>query len=182
MYSLQLTDWRNVHKKRRHLWSLFWFQNYIVKGMAHMGLAHLVPFWLVGWWLWRAGYISQDTYLLYLTLLFYVFWNGFYTRKVIFIQLQEFPTPPYCRCCSVTKRSDSGIAEALKALKMHFWDPSQWDKMCFEYHRVIFHWKKWVKIFTFAYGQGRQGWPPRPLMVSLTVKYPGFFTSRLIVP
>ena len=41
-------------------------------------------------------------------------------RKVIFIQLQEFPTPSYCRCCSVTKRSDSSIAEALNALKMHF--------------------------------------------------------------
>ena len=27
--------------------------------------AHLVPCWLVGWWLWRAGCISQDTYLLY---------------------------------------------------------------------------------------------------------------------
>ena len=24
--------------------------------------AHLVPCWLVGWWLWRAGCISQDTY------------------------------------------------------------------------------------------------------------------------
>ena len=43
-----------------------------------------------------------------------------FQKKVIFIQLQEFPTPPYCRCCSVTKRSDSGIAVALKALKMHF--------------------------------------------------------------
>ena len=81
-----------------------------------------------------------------LILWLHVFWNGFYTRKVIFIQLQEFPTPPYCRCCSVTKRSDSGIAEALKALKMHFWDPSQWDKMCFEYHRVIFHWKNGSKF------------------------------------
>ena len=30
--------------------------------------------------------------------------------------------------------------------------------------------KKWIKIFTFAYGQG-----PTPLTVSLTVKYP-FFT------
>ena len=29
-----------------------------------------------------------------LILWLYVFWNGFYTRKVIFIQLQEFPTPP----------------------------------------------------------------------------------------
>ena len=30
-----------------------------------------------------------------LILWLYVFWNGFYTRKV---QLQEFPTPPHCRC------------------------------------------------------------------------------------
>ena len=78
-----------------------------------------------------------------------MFWNGFYTRKDIFIQLQEFPTPPYRRCCSVTKCSDSGIADVLKALKMHYWDPSQWDKMCFEYHRVIFHWVKWVEILTY---------------------------------
>ena len=27
--------------------------------------AYSVPCWLVGWWLWRAGCISQDTYLLY---------------------------------------------------------------------------------------------------------------------
>ena len=27
--------------------------------------AHLVPCWWVGWWLWCAGCISQDTYLLY---------------------------------------------------------------------------------------------------------------------
>ena len=26
--------------------------------------AHLVPFWLVCWWLWCAGCISEDTYLL----------------------------------------------------------------------------------------------------------------------
>ena len=67
----------------------------------------------------KSGYFTFLFYFLwiflvsfYLRLWFYVFWNGFYTRKVIFIQLQEFPTPPYCCCCSVTKRSDSGIAEA----------------------------------------------------------------------
>ena len=27
--------------------------------------AYSVPCWLVGWWLWRAGCFSQDTYLLY---------------------------------------------------------------------------------------------------------------------
>ena len=68
--------------------------------------------------------------------------KAFLGHKWIFIQLQEFPTPPYWRCCSVTKLSDSGITEALKALRIYFWDPSQWDKMCFEYHWVIFHWKK----------------------------------------
>ena len=30
-------------------------------GPGHAGL----PCWWVGWWLWRAGCISQDTYLLY---------------------------------------------------------------------------------------------------------------------
>ena len=28
--------------------------------------AYSVPCWWVGWWLWRAGYILQDTYLLHL--------------------------------------------------------------------------------------------------------------------
>ena len=49
---------------------------------------------------------------------------------------------------SISWRSDSGIAEVLKTLEMHFWDLSQWDEMCFEYHRVIFHWQKWVKNFS----------------------------------
>ena len=33
---------------------------------------------------------------------------------------------------------------------------------------------KWVESFTFAYSQGRGGWPPS-LTVSLTVKYPFFY-------
>ena len=101
--------------------------------------------------------------VIYLRLWSYVFWNGFHTRKVIFIQLQEFPTPPYCRCCSVTKRSDSGIAEALKALKMHFWDPSHWDKM-----------SKFSHLLTVR-ADGAD--PPPPPMVSLTVKYPFLYES-----
>ena len=32
---------------------------------VHFWPAHLVPCWWIGWWLWRAGCISQDTYLLY---------------------------------------------------------------------------------------------------------------------
>ena len=34
---------------------------------------HLVPCWCVGWWLWRAGCISQDTYLLYQ---YFIFLSG----------------------------------------------------------------------------------------------------------
>ena len=30
--------------------------------------AYSVPCWWVGWWLWRAGCISQDTYLLYVNI------------------------------------------------------------------------------------------------------------------
>ena len=40
---------------------------------VHFGPAHLVPCWWVGWWLWRTGCISQDTYLLYV--LFRTFTN-----------------------------------------------------------------------------------------------------------
>ena len=46
------------------------------------------------------------------------------------------------------------------AWKMHFWDPPQWDKMCFEYQRIKF---QWVNIFTFGYIRGRGGWPRPPL-------------------
>ena len=35
--------------------------------------AHLVPCWWVGWWLWRVGSISQDTYLLYLFIVDFIF-------------------------------------------------------------------------------------------------------------
>ena len=33
--------------------------------------AHLVPCWWVGWWLWRAGCILQDSYLLYYSIYFF---------------------------------------------------------------------------------------------------------------
>ena len=36
--------------------------------------AYSVPCWWVGWWLWRAGCISQDTYLLYTYSISELFW------------------------------------------------------------------------------------------------------------
>ena len=85
-----------------------------------------------------------------LKLWLYVFWNGFYTTA-IFIQLQKSPFLLTTCCCSVTNWSDSGNAEALRTWTMHYWDPSQWDKLCIEYQRIKFQWKKWVNIFTFAW-------------------------------
>ena len=99
-------------------------------------------------------------------------------NKVIFIQLLESPILPFVCCCSVTKLSNSGIAGALRTWKMHFWGPSQWDKMCFWYQIIKIQWKKYIKIFTFAYGQGQGGCPP-PSTVSLTIKYLLFFTPSL---
>ena len=57
-------------------------------------------------------------------------------KKSFFIQLQEPPIVPLCLLLLCKKRSDSSIAEALRAWKRHFWDPSQWDQMCFEYQRI----------------------------------------------
>ena len=75
----------------------------------------------------------------------------------------------YCCCPSFARGWPLILTTTKRAWKMHFWDPSQWDKMCFECQRIKFQWKK-IKIFTFAYSQGRGGWPP-PLMASLTLKY-----------
>ena len=44
-------------------------------------------------------------------------------------------------CCSVTEWSNSGILGSSRTLKMHLWDPSQWNKMCFEYERIKIQWK-----------------------------------------
>ena len=76
------------------------------------------------------------------------------------------------------------ICNHKKVMKNAFWDPSQWDKMCFEYQKIKFQWEKngskfshflkmcfeyqrikfqwkiWVKIFTFTYSKGRGGWSP----------------------
>ena len=38
------------------------------KIVPKVGNEPLVARWLVGWWMWRAGCISQDTYLLYFIL------------------------------------------------------------------------------------------------------------------
>ena len=51
---------------------------------------------------------------------------------------------------------------------MHFRDPSKWDKMCFEYHRVIFHWKNGSKFSHLLTVRANEA-DPLPLTISLTV-------------
>ena len=60
------------------------------------------------------------------------FWSPHFPQRglnlrscVLPIFLQEPLQGSHKKRCSVTKRSDSSIAEAFKALKMHFLDPSQ---------------------------------------------------------
>ena len=43
--------------------------------------AYSVPCWWVGWWLWRAGCISQDTCLLYILHLCTYMYNLFHGRR-----------------------------------------------------------------------------------------------------
>ena len=44
--------------------------------------AYSVPCWWAGWWLWRAGCISQDTYLLY-------FFNGGKGKIQFYLELNR---------------------------------------------------------------------------------------------
>ena len=67
--------------------------------------------------------------------------------------------------CTRPVPPDDHLQPQKRAWKTHFWDPSQWNRICFEYQRIKFQWRKWVKIYTFAYGLGGWGWlhpPPSP--------------------
>ena len=47
-------------------------------------LAHLVPCWWVGRWLWRAGRISQDTYI------YFVYWESTRLKTTDIIIYRDF--------------------------------------------------------------------------------------------
>ena len=78
--------------------------------------AYSVPCWWVGWWLWRAGCISQDTYLLYCKVLTnhkkhcqYNFLNAIFLWSIssvpvgmTIITLSDMRSVPFCLMdCSV---------------------------------------------------------------------------------
>ena len=80
----------------------------------------------------------------------YVFWNGIHseihTRKRQFSSSYWYPQ--FLLLLLLPSRWSFARGRTLiltvteTALKMHFWDPSQWDKMCFECQRIKFRWKK----------------------------------------
>ena len=53
--------------------------------------AYSVPCWWVGWWLWRAGCISQDTYLLYNIIIFH---NILFAKSGLIISERTFSQNP----------------------------------------------------------------------------------------
>ena len=58
-------------------------------------------------------------------------------KKAIFIKLLESPIPSYSPIRWSFARGLPCPQE--KSMKMHFWDPSKWDKMCVEHQRIKFH-------------------------------------------
>ena len=117
-----------------------------------------------------------------LILWLYVFWYGFYTRKSQFSCNYWNPPPLTAAALQmiICKRQAPHSDNHERAWKTHFWDLSQWDKCVLSVKESNYTEKK-IKIFTFVYGQGRGGWPPPPLTVSPTVKYPFFYDSPNII-
>ena len=70
------------------------------------------------------------------------------------------------------------FATTKRAWKAHFWDPSQWDRMCFEYQRINFNGKNGSNIHICLRSGSMELIPP-PLSLSLTVKYPFFYADNM---
>ena len=65
--------------------------------------------------------------------------------------------------------------EAYRAWKKLFWDPSHWDKMCFEYQKIKFRWKKMDQNFHICLRSG-----PRGLTIPPDRKISVIFTTHLL--
>ena len=107
--------------------------------------------------------------------------TDFTQEKSIFMQLLESPIPPHTAAALriiICNRLAPILTTKKRAWKMHLWDPSQWDKMCFEYQRIKFQWKKMGQNVHICLRSGPRGWPRPPHTASPTVKYL-FFTSSL---
>ena len=60
--------------------------------------AYSMPCWWVGWCLWRAGCISQDTYLLYFLTADLIF--SVMKRDGVWSRVPELMSPKHFQCCS----------------------------------------------------------------------------------
>ena len=80
--------------------------------------AHLVPCWWVGWWLWRAGCILQDTYLLSIE----CFWLVF--KKSVFCKVAR---------CIMRVWPDHAHQYTIVPKNIFFWTLPSFDSL----HRAI---------------------------------------------
>ena len=109
----------------------------------------------------------------------YVFWNGFYTRKSQFSC--NFWNPQFLLLLllpswwSFARGRPLILTTTKRAWKMHFWDPLQCDKMCFESHCIKFQVKEGSKFLHLLLVRAEGPDPLHPLMVILTVKCMLFF-------
>ena len=98
-------------------------------------------------------------------------------KKSIFHATTGIPnSSSYCCCPLDDHLQEAGPSfwQPWKGMKNAFLRPFTMRCNVFWVSKNQISMKKKIKIFTFAYGQGRGNWPP-PLKVSLTVKYSLFF-------
>ena len=76
------------------------------------------------------------------------YWNlqEFYKKKAIFMSLLlESQIPPFIAAALwmiICKRPAPHFDNYEKSMRMHIWDPSKWDKRCFECHKKQMSMKK----------------------------------------
>ena len=122
---------------------------------------------------------------------------------LIFTQLLESPIPPLTAAalrmiiCKRPAPPDDHLQEAgpsrssfvrgrpliltttTRARKVHFWDPSQWDKMCFERRRIQVQWEKNQNFHICLRSGPRWLTPPSPPYGQPDRKISVFFDNSL---
>ena len=81
--------------------------------------AYSVPCWWIGWWLWRAGCISQDTYLLYVKHLSAPWCGEWWARMPVLMGDQEHRADRWVR--GISMRWNSEIFYILTWLPASHW-------------------------------------------------------------
>ena len=103
--------------------------------------AYSMPCWWVSWWLWRAGCISQDTYLLYVSRVWLEEWH--FVHHGLVLQCEKWhgltfqrppcgaarpltPTNPSCGC----RQHSSAFSEHLRRTSILNYQPLFFPAVC----------------------------------------------------